>query len=186
MKKTYTTQEYINLLAKYEPRFADYYNKTIDAAVKLKNGAYFEIEKPSIQTRFCFGFGYCGVSSQEEMKDANEQAKNARTSVKAFLSENFKKIDKSIKEFKNVDNKIVGVYQYGDSAIDKITLHIFKDEWDFKEWCGMSKMYIIDEEERAEIVKALEDEKEAFTKRLNTYLKRFGLSKLNVWTYLAD
>lgn len=186
MKKTNTTQEYINLLSKYEPSLADYNNKIIDVAVKLKNGAYFEVEKQSITKDFCFGFGYCGISSQEEESYASEQAENASTSVKAFLSENFKKIDKSINEFKDVNNKVVGVYQYGNSNIDKITVHIYEDEWEFKRWCRTEKMYIIDEEERAEIIKALEEEKEAFTKRLNTYLKRFGLSKLSVWTYLVD
>lgn len=186
MKKTYITQEYINLLSAYQPSLANYYNKEIDCAVKLKNGAYFEIEKSRIKTSFCFGYGYCGVTNHEEMKDAHEQAESARTSVKAFLSENLEKLNNLIEDFKNVNNKIVGVYQYGASNIKRMTKSIFQYEGDFMSWYRNSEMYIIDEEERASIMKALEDEKEAFTKRLNTYLKKFGLSKLNVWTYLVD
>ena len=31
-----------------------------------------------------------------------------------------------------------------------------------------------------------EEVKKAFIKRLNTYLKKYGLSKLHTWTYLVD
>lgn len=36
------------------------------------------------------------------------------------------------------------------------------------------------------LIKGYEVVKEQFIKRLNTYLKRYGLTKLNVWTYLSD
>ena len=37
-----------------------------------------------------------------------------------------------------------------------------------------------------ELKKIVQSEKEKFTKRLNTYLKRYGLSKINSWSYLVD
>ena len=36
------------------------------------------------------------------------------------------------------------------------------------------------------ILETLEAEKAKFLKRLNTYLKRYGLSKIHSWTYLVD
>jgi hypothetical protein len=41
-------------------------------------------------------------------------------------------------------------------------------------------------EQRAEIIKALEWSRGEFEKRLNTYLKRYGTSKIHTWTYWAD
>ena len=39
-----------------------------------------------------------------------------------------------------------------------------------------------------EVAKAWEDEKmrKQFEKRLNTYLKRYGLSKIDTWSFLSD
>ena len=42
---------------------------------------------------------------------------------------------------------------------------------------------VLDMDERQMIIDALIKEKEAFTKRLYTYLKRYGLSKVHSWTY---
>ena len=40
--------------------------------------------------------------------------------------------------------------------------------------------------DKEQILASLEIEKAKFTKRLNTYLKKYGLSKINTWTYLVD
>lgn len=185
MNKTETTQEYIDLLSKYSPYMGSYYRQTIDFAVKLKNGAYYEIEKPSIKTRFCFGAGYCGVSSQSEDEFANDQANEARTNESYFLSENLEELERLIKNFQDPNQKLVGVYEYGSSGILKATKSAYRDIYECEQW-RVENPYEFDEEERKEILEALEAEKEAFTKRLKTYLKRYGLSKLNVWTYLRD
>ena len=36
------------------------------------------------------------------------------------------------------------------------------------------------------IIEVYKQQIENFKKRLNTYLKRYGLSKLTTWTYLVD
>ena len=36
------------------------------------------------------------------------------------------------------------------------------------------------------IIEVYKQQIENFKKRLNTYLKRYGLSKLRTWTYLVD
>jgi hypothetical protein len=36
------------------------------------------------------------------------------------------------------------------------------------------------------IIEGFQEVKKAFTKRLNTYLKRYGLTKVHSWTYLSD
>ena len=49
-----------------------------------------------------------------------------------------------------------------------------------------TKLIEIGEADIQAIIDGLEVVKKQFEKRLNTYLKRYGLSKLNVWTYLRD
>jgi hypothetical protein len=47
-------------------------------------------------------------------------------------------------------------------------------------------MFFLTEEDVQKIKVALEEEKEKFKKRLVTYLKKYGTSKLKVWTYWRD
>lgn len=49
-------------------------------------------------------------------------------------------------------------------------------------FCGVSNA----EEDKHLIIEGLELEKASFIKRLNTYLKRYGLSKVRTWSYLVD
>ena len=44
----------------------------------------------------------------------------------------------------------------------------------------------IEEDFREVIGNRIEEVAKKFMKRLNTYLKRYGLEKLNVWTYCRD
>lgn len=42
------------------------------------------------------------------------------------------------------------------------------------------------EEDKAIVIEALTAEREKFSKRLDTYLKRYGTNKLHTWTYWRD
>lgn len=44
----------------------------------------------------------------------------------------------------------------------------------------------LDEQDREKLLKICESEKDKFLKRLSTYLKKYGLSKVHTWTYLVD
>ena len=44
----------------------------------------------------------------------------------------------------------------------------------------------VSEKDRKLIVEAYQKEKELFSKRLETYIKRYGLSKVNSWSYWRD
>ena len=44
----------------------------------------------------------------------------------------------------------------------------------------------LSEEDKSGMIKAIEDAKEKHLKRLKTYLKRFGLSKVDAYTWLVD
>ena len=52
-----------------------------------------------------------------------------------------------------------------------------------QKWGTYSEM---SEEDKKLVIAMYEEEKEKMSKRIDTYLKRYGLSKLNVWTYWVD
>ena len=45
---------------------------------------------------------------------------------------------------------------------------------------------VLTDDEVKMVKDAVERQKAKFTKRLNSYLKRYGLSKVNAWSYLRD
>ena len=48
------------------------------------------------------------------------------------------------------------------------------------------KAYILTDEERAELIREYKKAMQAHEKRVNAYLKRYGISKIKVWTYWID
>jgi hypothetical protein len=55
----------------------DYCVNDCEYVVPLENGGILEINKPRIETRFCFGYGYCGMST-EKGKNASDAAREQK------------------------------------------------------------------------------------------------------------
>ena len=166
--------------------------------LKLDN-YYIHFENPRIQTRFCFGHGYCGVSTQEEENDAANMAHYAATNEQYFIDENLRGINEKIADLQEIlnhdyasecvviennlrntqevfyqralyfehENKYIDNYYCGHNITDQVIRKLTKDEIQL-------------------LIDALNEIKADFTKRLNSYLKRYGLSKIDTWTYLVD
>ena len=143
-------------------------------AVKL-NGEYYLIEKPSIDNKFCFhdeGPDYELYKSlcADERKMANY-----------FMSENLSCFDNKIERITKGD--------YGDKRVWKNACYRDKQlELCFYSSCGTpSEEYTeCTDEEKALILKGLQFGREEFKRRLEAYLKRYGVSKIHTWTYWAD
>ena len=71
----------------------DYYLKKFDSVIDIDGKYYWGIDKPNIETSFCFGYGYCGISTEEEDKRASDMAMMARTDEQYFLNENMVKME---------------------------------------------------------------------------------------------
>ena len=155
--------------------------------VNLSNGAFYKVDRQEIKKRFCFGYGYCGVSDTEEERRAAKSVQLMRESEKTFIEENLKFINGRI-EFvtENLNKNFYGLFNYTDKRIDLqneenyyyfvINRKIYKD----------SDFILLTEQDKRLILEGLELEKASFIKRLNTYLKRYGLSKVRTWSYLVD
>ena len=148
------------------------------------DGGICAIEKPGIKTNFCFGYSL-NQHDRNEFDEANEMAAYASKSVDYFMSENLKEFKRWIKDLKEakkgystwypvIGNKYCGkcdglksvrfVYCYDDRNKDR---RLTNDEID-------------------KVIEAYEKSMELFVKRLKTYLKRYGLTKVNTWSYWRD
>lgn len=164
-------------------RMVNYCFKKADCIVELDNGDILTIDKPSIETRFCFGYGYCGVSTQEEIDRAYDAETRARENGEYFKRENLRTLNAWIDELKDDSKKIYKfISYYGLEEDDHLkSVRVF-DYWESVPNGAIE----ITENERKAILAGYEEVKARFEKRLNSYLKRYGTSKLKTWTYLVD
>ena len=187
-------------------RMTDYCtNKTFNYAV-LPDGLIIPIEKQSIETRFCFG------ESGFDYDAAADMVRHARTSQDYFRRENMEKfrslIDDLIKAREigtGYPDWILTIHvrpytgQPDDCKIASIGFERLTTILDWND--GSAYNYeltgkIFDNYGREtriatveEINIILEKVKEAATaheKKVNSYLKRYGLSKVDSWTYWRD
>ena len=80
------------------------------------------------------------------------------------------------------------VYMFNSNYKNKCYVR-FLNKYEFENLTEHEKKNLLRELTKTEIKEILDvykKQKENFTKRLNTYLKKYGLSKLHTWTYLVD
>lgn len=154
------------------------------------DGIIVTFEKPHIQTRFCFGeHGY----DYDEVQGA---CRSASKSVDHFMAENLRQLESYASAWGASDRYPMhrrafikrGAYirQDADCALGRITLtnatgrdaygkDLSLDGW--RELTPAEVKRLRDAQDRRDYL---------FRKRLDSYLKRYGLSKCDYWTYWAD
>lgn len=179
----------------------DYERKCFSGAVRLQNGGIVYFEKPRIKTEFCFGYSSCG---QGPSYDEAVKAERAADTEDYFLSSNLDGMDEEIKALEYnchfPENEYSSRY-YGktwyiqrqsyDSQAEPLNLWVFRAwrEYDVKNepWRYTPGTYEkMTDADRQTILDGLRRERDKFEKRLRTYLKRYGTSKLRTWTYWLD
>lgn len=145
------------------------------AAVKLQDG-FLVIEKPSIENKFCF---HDEGPDYETYKDLHKKEENMRA---YFLNYNLRDFDARLKWLETEDDP---VYVDTECCKDRVYLRTRQYSWDYCE--ARDKGFReLSAEERKQCAAAVRFVRSAFEKRLQTYLKRYGLSKIHTWTYWAD
>lgn len=164
----------------------EYCTKETDLIIKTSQGFILDIEKPKIETRFCFGYhDYV----EGDYESANDMADYAETNFDYFRKENLKQVQDTIDWLSDDNNKLYFQNHYYSQTKD-----ILKSITSFQRWDEpadiFNKVYEkykpVPDEDRQLLIKAYELEKERFSKRVETYLKRYGLSKVHAWSYWAD
>ena len=153
--------------------------------VELTNGDIIVIEKPSIQKNFCFGYRDSRYDTVE-LDEANAAAEHASSSTDYFLAENLAEIDKTIEHLESNEwnswDYHVCIQYYSQPETSKLkTLRAF-----YWHDANSEKYPKLEGEDRARVLEGYKVVRASFEKRLHTYLKRYGLSQVNSWSYWAD
>lgn len=168
----------------------DYWLKKTSALMMTDCGIILTFEKKKIKVDFCWSDE---GSDYEEYKrlHSNEEAMR-----EYFVRANLKWYDEKIEELSSRKNSwgnpLIAVlyerstYTYGKCGWAE-TMRMTSD-YDFKYEQKDSRVsvYQMTENDCAKALSVLRDERAKFEKRLHAYLKRYGISKLNTWTYLAE
>lgn len=149
---------------------AAYYKKHFIGAVKLNDG-YYLLGKPSIDTKFCFADEGPDYEYYKELMASEEKLKAY------FLAENLSVIDRDVEELQGTTPMVVTTcWNDGRKSFTPGNCYYYPKDGDEP----------MTNEQRSEIIKALQWSRSQFEKRLQTYLKRYGVSKLHTWTYWRD
>lgn len=172
----------------------------ISQLLKLENGCIVVIPKENLQKRFCFGYGMQCGTSYDEAADAAAAAKSAEY----FKNENMKAYRDGL-EWMNGEpdpfykKKVPILLQVHGINLYEL---LFIPVWDLLEDLGGSayldqiggtfyqrmhcRAYIPTKEDCEKIREALKDAARAHERKIDAYLKRYGVSKIRTWSYWAD
>lgn len=182
-------------------------NKT--AKILKLNNRLVTFEKERLEKHFCYGFGYCGVTSEEDQRRATNNARTTKTDGgQTFINKNLAGLNENIETIKNIqavragnDPEYNNRYFYHDTEcyilkenyynedpahnlykVCFIKSYDFENNFRYKDVIGQKAT----DEELKQILAVYEEMKAEKMKRCETYLKKYGTEKLHVWTYLVD
>lgn len=176
--------------------------------VELPNGDFITIEKKSIEKHFCFGYSDSAYDT-EDYDRANRMAHHAATSEEYFFDENMKDFRGTLKDLDDVMNGnsnymlLLRTAYYGQSENSPLKSLQFVRVGEILEALGGSAYleqlpgttvtmgdgrpaYICTGEDLAAIRAGYERAMTSHEKKVRQYLKRYGLSKVETWSYWRD
>lgn len=187
-----------------DKKMVDYCTKKVAICAKLPGGELIPIEKQSIKKDFCFG------ESGYDYEDAIRSAAAARTNQEYFIEENMEHFSEMLQDIENHihlagdylmtisnsrysnDNSKIHYIRFeritkilddlgGSANIEELKLGQTISE------IGSGRAYrVITDEEAKIILDTYKQAAAAHRKKIDSYLKRYGLSKVNSWTYWRD
>lgn len=168
-----------------DEKMVDYCTKQTATYATIKN-KIIPIDKASIQKNFCFGY-HDSRYDTDDFDRANAMAEKAANDIKYFMKANYKHAGYRYIIDKINNNKYVAYmipHYTGQDDDCKIYCVNFINIWDENKIPDYAMR--VTKEELETYKKALVEATKIFTKRLNSYLKKFGMTKINTWTYWAD
>lgn len=166
-----------------DKKMIDHCVKSVHYAIRLSNGLILVVEKPSIKTTFCFG------ESGYDYDEAFNMAYNVARTEEYFKTKNLSYIDNTLEELKLLRERdqfgspkayaYLNVYSYTKCA-DRVLCEVFTDKYSYREREQLPA------EDIDAVIGLYEQVRADFEKRINTYLKRYGTSRLKTRTYWLD
>lgn len=165
----------------------DYNRKKFSSAIRLQNGGLLCFERPKICNRFCFEDEGVGLKNYKFVTSDAERLK------KYFLSQNLVGFEREIELLSNPDGTNGTLYiQREHYARQTAPLNLWRwvcwNELDVRDnpWKYPGEYEKMTDADRKAILAGDNHERDKFEKRLQTYLKRYGTSKIRTWTYWAN
>lgn len=153
-------------------------------AIKIKDGYFTKFKKQELQKSFCFGYSDFGQGMTEE--EANETCANF--GAKEFKEYNLSKFDRMYED----ELEQLGRYKDVTLRCTERTDHAYTV-------CEVQDKFTTPDPEheltlegeeadrfREEYKTTVASLRADFEKKINSYLKRYGVSKIRKWTYWAD
>lgn len=169
--------EHKDLLEKYGLKKKYYYT-----VCELGDGLFYPVRKESIKTDFFYGYGINGVSTEEDYQDARSSAKAVETNEEIFIKSNMHFYDQIEREIREAD-KIIKM-PYGERGLCDFASNYYLNYYRC-DWIALV-VRDITEEDRNNLLQAVRKAKKLHVKRLKSYLKRYGLSKITTSVHLID
>lgn len=183
--------------------FLKYLHKSI-GYIFMHDDKYVIINKPKLQTDFCFGYGLNGVSTIKENDDANRMVNHANNDQNYFIEKNLEEINNTLERLSNLKKSLINnktaIFTNNNNYCPYV-FTIFNSYPQTELIQSINSMPYSYYERNKQIlnshildnldlinkyIDAYEIVKTDFIKRLHTYLKRYGLSKIHAWSYLVD
>lgn len=160
-------------------KMVEYCTNKAARLVKLSSGDIFAIDKPNIETRFCFGYSL-NTHDTEDYDDANRMTASLQKNERYFKEQNLSKFREEM-----------DILQGKGRFANNVPFFHSKDGIARLDFCRRDEAMREDaipctEEDKRAIVDAYQIELKAFDKRLNTYLKRYGMKNIRTWSYWRD
>ena len=154
--------------------------KQVYAAAKLPNGCIYIVRRPEIKKRFCFGY------HNDDYEETAAAAREARDDEEYFRQKNMEQLDE--------EQRRAHKYRYLCDTYDgSRRLVQFCSSYPGREDNDLAYLrekghepWLATDEDRKLIDAAYEEARKKFSRRVETYLKKYGLSKVRSWTYWAD
>lgn len=173
------------------PKMQEYCRKRCAYLVELSDGGIVCIEKPYIEKDFCFSYGFCGVSTAESEYAANSMAHTAATDENYFKERNLAELVSTISRLQDCEHGKYKCYScsYANTPLLKnvnIVRPFEAPEYRPERWLNARDLKLLEQEDIDRLVHGYSCVKAQLEQRLERYLKRYGLSKVNTWTFLSD
>lgn len=187
-------KELVKVWGENDSHMTQYCMKEAAYIIELSDGSILTIDKPSIKKDFCFGYGMYLRATDEEQAAADRMARHAQTNADYFIEQNLQPLNEAINRLRAEHKNVYTYLHYiGQTEGDLLKSYVVTREWetpdnefDNRVFWNLKDIKQLDSDDIELIIAGLEEVKKSFIKRLNTYLKKYGLSKINAWTYLVD
>lgn len=169
---TSDSAKYAEWLREYADTTNDsmYYLKEYAGAVKIGD-SYYLIDKPHIENRFCFR------DEGPEYELYNALCSDDSKMKEYFIKENLSKLKSMLDNIEKGKRMFLKV-----NSSNSLNIQTPYYAWQADDCEGTE----ITPEERNVLADAVRFGLLQFEKRLNTYLKKYGVSKIHTWSYWAD